>query len=64
VDGVVGGGAEVEEIVRGGSEMAGIEVAHGLESFVGCVGVPFGGAGPGLLGRASVVGPGLGEGEW
>jgi hypothetical protein len=63
VDRVVGGGAEVEETVRGGGEVAGVEVAHRLETIVGGVGVPFGGAGPGLLGWAGVFGPRLVEGE-
>ena len=49
-------------MVRGG-EVTGVEVTHGLEAIVGGIGVPLGGAGPGLLGRASVVGPGLGEGK-
>lgn len=64
VDGVVGGGAEVEALVGGGGEVAGVEVPHRLEAIVGGVGVPFGGAGPGLLGWAGVFGPGLGEGEF
>lgn len=63
MEGIVGGRPIVNEIMGGSGEIAGIEVAHRLQTFVAGVGIPFSRSGPCLLGWSAIMNPGFGKRE-